>query len=82
MSNKNLRHLSLLVTSQTAYNLQRLAQMAGYREIGRVVDKLVREKMIALHFYREARKCGERAAETMRKLEMEFGKELNPYENE
>ena len=49
MSNKNLRRLSLLVTSQTAYNLQRLAQMAGYRETGRVVDKLVREKMISLH---------------------------------
>ena len=49
MSNKNLRRLSLLVTSQTAYNLQRLAQMEGYREIGRVVDKLVREKMISLH---------------------------------
>ena len=48
MSNKNLRRLSLLVTSQTAYNLQRLAQMAGCREIGRVVDKLVREKMIDL----------------------------------
>ena len=48
MSNKNLRRLSLLVTPQTAYNLQRLAQMAGYREIGRVVDKLVREKMIDL----------------------------------
>ena len=48
MSNKNLRRLSLLVTSQTAHNLQRLAQMTGYREIGRVVDKLVREKMIAL----------------------------------
>ena len=48
MSNKNLRRLSLLVTSQTAYNLQRLGQMAGYREIGRVVDKLVREKMIDL----------------------------------
>ena len=48
MSNKNLRRLSLLVTSQTAYNLQRLSQMAGYREIGRVVDKLVREKMIDL----------------------------------
>ena len=47
MSNKNLRRLSLLVTSQTAYNLQRLAQMAGYREGGRV-DKLVREKMIDL----------------------------------
>ena len=48
MSNKNLRRRSRLVTSQTAYTLQRLAQMAGYREIGRVVDKLVREKMIDL----------------------------------
>ena len=48
MSNKNLRRLSVLVTSQTAYNLQRLAQMAGYREIGRVVEKLVQEKMIDL----------------------------------
>ena len=48
MSNKNLRRLSLLVTSQTAYNLQRLAQMAGYREIGRVVDKLVRERRTGL----------------------------------
>ena len=48
MSNKNLRRLSLLVTSQTAYNLQRLAQMAGYRGIGRGGAKLVREKMIDL----------------------------------
>ena len=48
MSNKNFRRLSVLVTAQTAHNLQRLAQMAGYRETGRVVDKLVREKMIAL----------------------------------
>ncbi len=48
MSNKKFRRLSVLVTSQTAYNLQRLAQMAGYREIGRVVDKLVREQMINL----------------------------------
>ena len=53
MSNKNLRRLSLLVTSQTAYNLQRLAQMAGYREIGRVVDKLVRDRMVALRGERE-----------------------------
>lgn len=79
---KNLRRISVLVTAQTAHNLDRLADMTGCRDQGRVIDKLVREKMIALHFYREARKCGERAAETMRKLEMEFGKELNPYENE
>lgn len=41
--------MSLLVTAQTAYNLEKLAMMANYKELGRVVDKLVREKMIALH---------------------------------
>lgn len=45
---KNLRRITILVTAQTAGNLQRLAAMCGYREIGRVVDKLVREKMIDL----------------------------------
>ena len=48
MKNKNLRRLSVLVNSQTEYHLYQLAQMAGYKEIGRVIDKLVREKMIAL----------------------------------
>lgn len=46
---KNLRRVSLLVTAQTAHNLEKLAMMANYKELGRVVDKLVREKMIALH---------------------------------
>ena len=36
------------MTAQTAYNLDRLAAMCGYREPGHVVDKLVREKMLAL----------------------------------
>lgn len=48
MSNKNLRRLSLLVTSQTAYNLQRLAQMADIGRSGGWWTKLVREKMIDL----------------------------------
>lgn len=48
MKNKNLRRISLLVTAQTARNLERLAQMDGQASIGRVMDKLVREKMIAL----------------------------------
>ena len=48
MKNKNLRRISLLVTAQTAKNLERLAQMDGQASIGRVMDKLVREKMIAL----------------------------------
>lgn len=52
MSKKNLRRLSVLVTAQTAKNLERLADMAGYREIGLVVDKLTREKMVSLHVAR------------------------------
>ena len=45
---KNLRRLSVLFTAQTLYNLQRLADMTGSRNVGRVVDKLTREKMLAL----------------------------------
>ena len=40
MSNrKNMRRISVLVTAQTAYNLER----------GHVIDKLVREKMLQLN---------------------------------
>ena len=46
---KNLRRVTLLVTAQTAYNLDRQAAMCGYREPGHVVDKLVREKMLELN---------------------------------
>ena len=46
---KNLRHLSLLVSAQTAWNLHKLARMCGYGDnVGKVVDKLVREKMVEL----------------------------------
>lgn len=38
----------MLVTAQTAKNLERLAQMDGQPTIGRVMDKLVREKMLSL----------------------------------
>lgn len=48
MTNKNMRRVSLLITAQTLYNLQKLGRMAGYHDIGRVVDKLVREKMLTL----------------------------------
>lgn len=59
---KNLRRVSLLVTAQTAKNLERLARM-GQCDPGRVVDKvndakggregglghkLVRDRMVAL----------------------------------
>lgn len=45
---KNMRRISALVTAQTAYNLDKLAAMCGYKEQGRIIDKLVREKMIML----------------------------------
>ena len=45
---KNLRRLSVLVTAQTAYHLDRLAAMCGHRDLGRVIDKLTREKMLSL----------------------------------
>lgn len=45
---KNLRRLSVLVTAQTAGNLKKLTAMAGFRDHGRTIDKLVREKMLSL----------------------------------
>lgn len=48
MGKKNLRRVSMLVTAQTLKNLQRLANMSGYNELGMVVDKLTREKMLSL----------------------------------
>ena len=48
MQNKNLRRLSIMVTAQTAYNLEKLLKIFGYKYTGKVVDKLVREKMIEM----------------------------------
>ena len=46
---KNLRRLSILVSAQTAWNLHKLARMCGYGDnLGKVMDKLVREKMLQL----------------------------------
>lgn len=41
---KNMRRLNTLVTAQTMYHLQRLADMDGNRNVGRVIDKLVRDR--------------------------------------
>ena len=49
MGNKNLRRLRCLVTAQTMGNLERLAAMDGCGDVGRMVDKLTREKMVSLH---------------------------------
>jgi hypothetical protein len=46
---KNLRRISVLVTAQTAYNLRKLADMDGQRNEGRVIDKLVRDRMVQIH---------------------------------
>ena len=43
---KNLRRVSVVITAQTQYNLEKLAAACGYKDIGRVIDKLTREKMI------------------------------------
>lgn len=48
MEKKNLRRLRLLVTAQTAWHLEELRKICGYREIGHVIDKLVREKLLSL----------------------------------
>lgn len=48
MKKNNMRRISVLVTAQTAWNLERLRKMAGYHDAGRVIDKLVREKMLTL----------------------------------
>jgi len=42
------RKLTIKVTPQTAHNLERLMAMTGLKSTGRVVDKLVREKMLSL----------------------------------
>ena len=55
---KNLRRISIVVTAQTKGNLERLAAVSGYKELGRVVDKLTREKMISLHVKENDAVCG------------------------
>ena len=42
------RKLTVRVTPQTAFNLERLMQISGQKTPGRVDDKLVREKMLNL----------------------------------
>lgn len=49
MSKKNRRRVSILVSSQTLYHLENMAQFCGHKDLGRVVDKLVREKRLDLN---------------------------------
>lgn len=49
MNDKSFRKISARVTTQTAYNIEKLRKICGYKSIGRVIDKLVREKMLEMH---------------------------------
>lgn len=46
---KNLRRISEVVTAQTDYNLDRPAKEMGYRERGRVIDDLVRDRLLMMN---------------------------------
>lgn len=48
MNKKNLRKIRCTVTAQTLYNLEHMAAAMGTNNVGRVIDKLTREKMISL----------------------------------
>ena len=48
MDKKNLRRIKCTVTEQTLYNLEHMAAAMGTSNIGRVIDKLTREKMIEM----------------------------------
>lgn len=56
MKKKHNRKLTIRVTPQTAYNLEFLAGAAETKSTGRVVDKLVREKMLSLHPQRQGKR--------------------------
>lgn len=49
MPKKNRRRVSVLLSSQTLYHLEQMAQFSGNKDIGRVIDKLVREKRLDLN---------------------------------
>lgn len=44
MSKQHRRRVSILVSPQTLYHLENMRQFCGYSDLGRVIDKLVREK--------------------------------------
>lgn len=48
MSKKNFRRISTLVSAQTLYHLESMRRFHKYKDIGQVIDKLVREKQISL----------------------------------
>ncbi|OUN24572.1 hypothetical protein [Pseudoflavonifractor sp. An85] len=49
MAKQRLKKMVITVTPQTAYHLREMAGMCHYKSVGRVVDKLVREKRISMN---------------------------------
>lgn len=56
--NRNLRRINIVVTAQTLGSLSYLAKMCNYPEIGIVVDRLTREKMVSLRTWNRADRKG------------------------
>lgn len=51
MSNRNLRRIHITISAQTLYHLESMRKFSGYKDIGQVIDKLVREKRISQSMY-------------------------------
>ena len=51
MSNRNLRRIHTTISAQTLYHLESMRKFSGYKDIGQVIDKLVREKRISQSIY-------------------------------
>ena len=49
MPTKQLKSLRTKVTPMTFFNLFKLQKMCNFSSPGKVIDKLVREKMLSLH---------------------------------
>lgn len=49
MSKKNYRRISTIISAQSLFHLENMRRFHGYKDIGQVIDKLVREKQICLN---------------------------------
>lgn len=63
MAKQRMKKMVITVTPQTAYHLREMAGMCHYKSVGRVVDKLVREKRISMNDWKEMVRRGRRTHE-------------------
>lgn len=49
MSKSNRRRINTHISAQTLYHLENMRQFCGYKDIGHVIDKIVREKRIEMN---------------------------------